>query len=73
MEMRKLEIEVARTVALVKAHSGYTICHKAAVALVMVHYGRGDLGAHMARRIAVKHGATGAYRLARQLEAMELV
>ena len=70
--MKKLEVEVARVVALVKAHSGYTIGWKAAVALVMVHRGRPDLGAYMARQIAAKHGATGAYRLAQQLDAVYL-
>ena len=71
--MKKLEVEVARVVAQVKAHSGYTIGWKAAVALVMVHYGRDELGAYMASRIAAKHGATGAYRLAQQLDAVEFV
>ena len=70
--MKKLEIEVARIVAMVKAHSGYTIGQKAAIALVMVRQGRSDLGAYMARQIAAKHGATGAYRLAQQLDAVDL-
>lgn len=49
--------------------TGYSIGHKAAVALVLSMTGRFDLCNAMARRIAAKHGATGAYRLAHQLEA----
>ena len=67
--MRKLKTEVARMQETVHRLTGYSIGHKAAVALVLSMTGRFDLGDAMAWRIAAKQGATGAYRLARQLEA----
>lgn len=68
--MRKLEVEIF-ALAQRQAQAGKYIVtnEKAAVAIVMARIGRHDLGDAMARKVAAKHGATGAYRLARQLEA----
>lgn len=67
--MRKLETEIFALAHRQALSGGHIVTNeKAAIAIVLATIGRRDIGDAMARKIAAKHGAIGAYRLARQLE-----